>query len=371
MTDRERVEGGVEVIASAPAKLVLVGEYAVLHGAPALVMAVNRRAVATIQPSDDETCRVRAPAIGASEVRFVIRPTGGIAWIDIDLDTRKRFRLVEDTLVSLGAQGGVDFSKLASFQADLDTEAFFLHDPAGRRVKLGLGSSGALTVAFASALAEFAGGPSRPQPGPAWLAQLLQAHWLFQQGSGSGLDVAASCYGGLIGYRRGEIPDRPEVVRLRRPEDLEILVVWSGRAASTTEFLRRIEAYQRRDPRGHEARMDRLGEIADSAIRYLRAADTGSFVGSVADYGEALRALGDAAGVAIFSPEHQHIQELAHRAGAVYKPSGAGGGDVGVAVAASKRVLAELGQGLASEGFPTLALQEDPQGLHIECVTRE
>jgi len=34
----------MEVTASTPGKLVLLGDYAVLEGAPALVMAVNRHA---------------------------------------------------------------------------------------------------------------------------------------------------------------------------------------------------------------------------------------------------------------------------------------------------------------------------------------
>jgi len=37
----------VTMIATAPGKLILTGEYAVLDGAPALVIAVDRRVVAT------------------------------------------------------------------------------------------------------------------------------------------------------------------------------------------------------------------------------------------------------------------------------------------------------------------------------------
>ena len=38
--------GAVQMIATAPGKLILTGEYAVLDGAPAVVVAVDRRAVA-------------------------------------------------------------------------------------------------------------------------------------------------------------------------------------------------------------------------------------------------------------------------------------------------------------------------------------
>jgi phosphomevalonate kinase len=38
-------------MASAPGKLVLAGEYAVLDGAPAIVMAVDRRAVVSVAAS--------------------------------------------------------------------------------------------------------------------------------------------------------------------------------------------------------------------------------------------------------------------------------------------------------------------------------
>ena len=41
------------VTASAPGKVVLSGEYAVLSGAPAICMAVNRRATVTIEQTSN------------------------------------------------------------------------------------------------------------------------------------------------------------------------------------------------------------------------------------------------------------------------------------------------------------------------------
>ena len=51
----------MSVAASAPGKIVLSGEYAVLWDAPAICMAVNRRAVATVSPSDDGECHLVTP----------------------------------------------------------------------------------------------------------------------------------------------------------------------------------------------------------------------------------------------------------------------------------------------------------------------
>ena len=43
----------MSIRARAPGKVVALGEYAVLEGAPALVLAVDRYAAATIAPSED------------------------------------------------------------------------------------------------------------------------------------------------------------------------------------------------------------------------------------------------------------------------------------------------------------------------------
>ncbi|MEO0813545.1 MAG: hypothetical protein AAFY60_11835, partial [Myxococcota bacterium] len=52
---------------------------------------------------------------------------------------------------------------------------------------------------------------------------------------------------------------------------------------------------------------------------------------AVSSFGEQMEALGQAAGISIVSEAHRHHRSVAQRFGAVYKPSGAGGGDIGVA----------------------------------------
>ena len=58
------------VIASAPGKVILCGEYAVLDGAPAICMAVDRRARVEITEIDGDISDVSAPGYTNKLVGF-------------------------------------------------------------------------------------------------------------------------------------------------------------------------------------------------------------------------------------------------------------------------------------------------------------
>ncbi len=209
----------MHVYASAPGKLVVSGDYAVLAGAPAVVLALDVRAQVELAPSEDDTCAVDAPDldIHAAHGRFA----GGRMHWDTDRATAERLALVGAVLEAL--QPAVDG---AGVNLRLDTHAFF--SGAGQ-AKLGLGSSAALTVALAGAL-HAAGGQPAPE-----LVALVAIHRCLQDGRGSGLDIAASLLGGTLVYRLRE--GQPEAVRATWPTELAMCCVWSGHAASTSAAL--------------------------------------------------------------------------------------------------------------------------------------
>jgi len=72
-------------LASAPGKLVLLGEYAVLDGAPALVMAVERYCRVELAACEPPACRVEAPQLDRAVMpldeqgRFIERGPDGDA----------------------------------------------------------------------------------------------------------------------------------------------------------------------------------------------------------------------------------------------------------------------------------------------------
>ncbi|MEO1172143.1 MAG: hypothetical protein AAFX94_08835, partial [Myxococcota bacterium] len=180
----------------APGKLILLGEYAVLFGAPALVTAVERRARVTLEPAE----HFRLSALG----------------LDVRAEYANELRIADPRLSLVAAvfdevlgEGGLPAVAVA-----VDTEEFYLDGD-----KLGLGSSAAVAVALADALRRSQGQTSPPSQR---FRDAYRAHRRAQGGVGSGVDIAASAFGGVLAYRApapGEDTPR-DVKRLVWPDAL-------------------------------------------------------------------------------------------------------------------------------------------------------
>jgi phosphomevalonate kinase len=334
-----------QVTASAPGKLVLLGEYAVLEGAPAIVMAVNRRASAALFEHDGGLL-IEAPSLGISGARGWIDGHGHVSWPDSTSRVAGKLHLAGAVMAAEGAPH-------VDCRAVLDTAAFF--DGAE---KLGLGSSAAMSVALAGAIRA-----GRGEPFPR-LRDLLAIHRANQGGRGSGVDIAASLAGGAIVYRLHADGPRGEPVKL--PAALEIACVWSGRSASTGDFLRRVEAWREREPRRHSTVMNDLKSCASAGAMAMQCGDAATAIEASQAYARGLAELGRASGADIVSAEHVKIGAAAKASGLVYKTCGAGGGDIGVALTTDPDRIADFRRKLEPDGFGILDLALDPDGLRVE-----
>lgn len=346
----------MSVTASAPGKVVLIGEYAVLAGAPALVMAADRRAHVVLAPAPEASCLVRSTGGASATARYAF---DGREWTSRE---GASLPLVHAILNELAAE--LDLARAPGFSAQLDTGAFLEPGEDGARHKLGLGSSAALTVAFASALAEYTG---RLSGRDNWIGRLISVHRRFQGGRGSGLDVAASLSGGIISYRMNGAVENPAVLSRPLPDSFHLLCIWSGRPASTGAALQRLERWHSDEPRAHARSLSELAEIAVAADRATLARDGAALLEAVSAYGDALRRFGAASGIEIYGPAHDRLATLAREHGAAYKPCGAGGGDVGVACSGDAAALDALRVSIEDAGFRALALGVDPVGLQVQA----
>jgi len=356
----------MDIVASAPGKQVLLGDYAVLEGAPALVLAVNRRAQARITSREDGACTVSAPDLDIRDAAWTIDRNGALAW-QCDAAIAAKLSLVEHVWSGLLQQGLAPRAG-QGLDIQLDTSGFF-HGEGAARVKLGLGSSAALTVALASALATCAGHADAWADRAQWVCRLFDMHGGWQGGRGSGVDVAAGVAGGLISYQLQGQARTPHFAHEAWPvQGVHCLFVWSGQSVSTAHSLKHLAQWRSTHGADYASHMARLGAISAAAVRALRERQTQSFIGLTKDYAAALKGFGEACGLEIYSAAQKRLAEMAAQAGVSYKPCGAGG-DFGVVFAEDSERLATFEGAIVRADMHVIPLPLDSQG--VSCHMRQ
>lgn len=101
-----------------------------------------------------------------------------------------------------------------------------------------------------------------------------------------------------------------------------------SRIYEPARLAHRIAEFAGRQPLSHRARMAAQAEAAEAALDAALRGDAAAFVAAIAEQVTALSALGEAAGVAIVTPELGELARLARAHAAAFLPAGAGGGDV-------------------------------------------
>lgn len=314
---------GERFFARAPGKVMLAGEYAVLDGAPALVMAVDRYA--------------HAVATDASDL------DDSDGWLTPELDaalTLARQQALVSTSISARVQPGTLFD--------------------GAR-KLGLGSSAAMCVAgLVAAVAASGLDPSEPGVRSRVTRAALSGHRA-AQGGGSGLDVLASAIGGVFctSIRDGQ---PTEIEPLSFPHGTRWRVLWTGEPVSTREFVARVRELAQRDDDGYRALVGRVRAASERFRDALRSDSARSLVDAAREAGDAMDALGQRAGIPIVTDAMRALVARANALGCAVKPSGAGGGDIVFAVSASADAMESLVSECPSLGVTALDLSVDSQG---------
>ncbi|MCZ6620162.1 MAG: hypothetical protein O7E57_18750 [Gammaproteobacteria bacterium] len=318
--------------ASAPGKVVLWGEYAVLRGAPAMVMAVNREAICTVNPQVDgagdgwqfESLGFESePAcLGREELTGGERPpessAAALAWHVL--------QTINHTALPTGGRVITD-SRLFYEAGD----------------KLGIGSSAAICTALLGSFAAVTGQP------PTYAAALA-AHSRAQGGRGSGIDVAAAFHGGLLKFQNKKI----EAAKL--PAGLNMTFIWTGRPARTRDHL---EPFSQWLETADLTPLSVLRETAESLFA------TNDILRDLSRYTACLKVLDNVAGLGIYSPAHKHLEHLAKACEVVYKPCGAGGGDVGVAFGDRIASLEDFAHAATVAGFRLIPLEKAEYGIRV------
>lgn len=330
---------------SAPGKAVISGEYAVLGNAPALSMALNRRAKVSVTDGETAEHSLRAPGYLDGPLSFRVAGDGQFEWQD-PLPSADAFALFEAVWRRVGVGNARGLSIV------LDTREFADADSG---LKLGIGSSAALAVALSAVLRALPGVEEAPEQTVASCA--LDAHREFQNGKGSGVDIATAVEGGLIAFRRN---GRSEALGF--PSGLVYQFFWSGQSAATASKIDGLSVVD-------ERAVDRdLLAAADAMPALTAAGNATEFLGGLRAFVRALSNYDGEHGLGIFAAGHQALVDFAHTCQElVYKPCGAGGGDIGVAIATSVAALQAFAERATAVGFRPLDARLETRGVLLEA----
>jgi mevalonate kinase len=280
----------MKAAASAPGKIILFGEHAVVYRKPALAMAVNRRARVEVEKTSQDHTFISIPDL---DVEGTLNPEG-------ELETSGSgnvgiLRYITQAIKNMPVQGGLEVRVK-------------LEIPIGA----GMGSSAAITVATLAALTQLQGQSLDKRE----LARRAHQVELEVQGAASPMDTAVSTHGGLV-YLNPE----GEVENLEVPGQLPLVVAYTSYRGNTGELVAGVR--QRRD--SYPEVVDPVLEAMEMVTRSAREALLKDDPEALGDLMNINQGLLDALGVN--TPELSRMVYQARTAGALgSKITGAGGG---------------------------------------------
>lgn len=362
------------LVVSAPGKVILHGEHAVVHGKVALAMALNLRTFLRLQPQSNGKVDLNLPNVGIK-----------LAWDVAQLQQLDMCFLESgdswpapspEQVEKLKEVGG--FTKSSADTKNLAVLSFlYLYLSISRKQRAlpslnvtvwselppgaGLGSSAAYSVCLAAGLLTACGDISNPlQAGQAmsnrWAAAELELinRWALQSeriihGNPSGVDNSVSTWGGALRYQQGKIAS------IKRLPELKILLTYTRVPRTTKVLVARVQSRVLKFPEIMNPVLNSINAIALECQRVLEE----MVVGATPEHYDSLEELIDmnqhqlnALGVG-----HTALDQLCQvtRAHGLHsKLTGAGGGGCGITLLRPdlEQSSAEaVKQALSSHGF--------------------
>jgi mevalonate kinase len=321
-------------VASAPGKIILAGEHAVVYGRPALAVPLSQvRARAAIErASEGQGIAIIATDLGR---KVLLREQEG--WQSGDPLTR--------TVLAILKHLGLSVRRDLTITVKSDI-------PIAR----GLGSGAAVSTAIVRAVAQHFSRELSPRE----VSQIVYEVERIHHGTPSGIDNTVIAYEHPLYFVKGKQPEALTV-----GEALNLLVGDTGEPSSTREMVAAVRRRWRKTRNKHESLFDQIGEITARIRENMEDGDLVE-VGHLMDENhKLLQELG------VSSPLLDSLVRTASECGALgAKLSGAGGGGNMIALVTAERRRG-LEEALLSAGAErviatqVLPVRNEPPALEI------
>lgn len=275
--------------ATAPGKVILFGEHAVVYNRPAIAVPVTQ-------------------AQARATVTADLRGSLGRVWIDAPAIK------LSASLESLSPDHpfNVLFHALRAKLGVTTLPAMRLRIASSLPVAAGMGSGAAVSVAILRAVSAFLGQP---------LEDTLVCELAFQtekayHSTPSGIDNTVITYARPVFFRRGQPLEFLQVV-----QPFTLIIAQSGIASSTASVVNRVRRAWEQETERYEMLFDRIGAITNLARQHIVLGQPAALGQLMNENHSLLCELG------VSCPELDHLVQTAQQAGVLgAKLSGAGGG---------------------------------------------
>jgi mevalonate kinase len=285
---------------SAPGKIILFGEHAVVYGRPALAVPVTQvQATATVSKNSRGGVWIEAPNIDLSSELSRLAPDQPLAAVINGVFTA--LRITHPPACTVYLQSTIP-------------------------VAAGLGSGAAVSVAILRALSAFLGAPLPDERVNKLAFEVEKLH----HGTPSGIDNTVVTYARPVYFIKGQ-----RIKTFRVGAAFTIVIGDTGIPAPTKESVSAVQKLQEADPPRWEKIFDRVGEIVWEARQAIERGDTDE-LGELMDANQSLLQA-----MTVSCVELDHLIETARKCGALgAKLSGGGRGGNMIALVQKERAPA-------------------------------
>jgi len=313
---------------SAPGKLMLFGEHAVIYQKPCIVISIEHRITVSLERRSDNKIILTAPELDIENK-------------NISKLEKAHFKKVSFLLTAIR-----NFFKKYNVKSGLNVETKSEFSD-----KIGLGSSSAVVVSAVKALSELFSIKLDKKE----IFDLSYKAVLDVQGLGSGFDVASAVYGGILFFKTGG-----EIIKSIDIKNIPLVIGYTGIKADTPTLVKMVAEKLRQEPKIINDVFNEIEKIVNLAKIEIENKDwkkVGHFMNLNQDL---LRNLD------VNSKELENLIKASLDAGAYgAKLSGAGGGDCMIAIA-DENNLDKIKQAIEKAGGIIINAKILAEGVKME-----
>ena len=340
---------------SAPGKLMISGEWVVLENSKCIVAAIDKRVFVKIENSKEII--INAKDFEIKNVKCFLKKN-----LIINTSKEKKKKLIfmktaiETTLKYIGKWKNF---KISSF---------------GKKEKIGFGSSSALTVAVVYGLLKFHN--LKISKKEIFKISAI-SHYFAQKKFGSGFDIASSVFGNIIIYRKFDSKWLLEklknyeiknvvkkkwrklyIKKLKNPE-IKILVGWTKCPVSTLYMIKKMNLFKRKNKKQYDKIYLEISKLTEKLIYVFKKNNKRKTINLIKKNELLLRELTKKSNVPIETEKLKNLSDIANENGGAGKLSGAGGGDIGIAICFSEKTKEKIKKKWQKQGIYPINVKID------------